>query len=317
MAGSDASTERRTGRPEQADRRTAGQRTFAIACCGEPDLALSMMGAGAIVKGWLPVDAGADLVLVDGRAGASPEPPVSDAYRLLVVGADDDPARAIASGLADDAVVVGDQRGLGLRLAVAARVIDGRRRAAGLIGQARRWSEEDPLTGLGNRRALSVELDALLRRARAGVPGALLLLDLDHYKRINDRYGHLVGDQVLRQVALAIADALRDDADGAFRWGGDELVVLLPGADERSALEVADRLRRGIGQLTVGGHGDEPDARITVSIGLVAIPAGRVATWVDALRAADQGLYAAKAMGRDRVCVGALPAATEPSPEGA
>ena len=95
--------------------------------------------------------------------------------------------------------------------------------------------------------------------------------------------------------------------------------MLLGGQDEGpgAAAGVTERLRANIGAPAVGGHGDEPDARITVSIGLVAIPAGRAATWVDVLRATDPGLYAANRMGRDRVCVGALPAATEASPKAA
>ena len=153
----------------------------------------------------------------------------------------------------------------------------------------------DPLTGLWNRRALE-ERFAVERayHASSGQPLALVLLDLDHFKRINDRYGHAVGDAVLREVGAALRNALRS-ADAVFRIGGEEFALLLAGADALQALRRTAGLREHVAQGRYGGL-DEP---VTFSAGVVATPDHGVR--LDALlAAADGALYQAKAQGRNR-----------------
>jgi diguanylate cyclase (GGDEF)-like protein/PAS domain S-box-containing protein len=154
----------------------------------------------------------------------------------------------------------------------------------------------DPLTGLANRRTFHERLDAECARAdRAGSPLALVMIDLDHFKRVNDTHGHQVGDEVLREVARRL-QACRRREDVVARMGGEELAWLLPGADAAQGLAAAERLRRDIRSLPFDTAG-----RQTASIGVAVHgddgPAGLV-------RRADLALYRAKSGGRD-ACVGA------------
>ena len=174
----------------------------------------------------------------------------------------------------------------------------------------REQATRDSLTGLYNRRyfdeALSTEL-ARARRERR--PVALAMLDIDHFKRFNDTWGHEAGDEVLRAVARTLAAKARG-YDIACRYGGEELALLLPGcrlADAVPKLEAIREAMRGL-KVVVGDRALPP---VTVSVG--------VAETTDAaadvlLRRADEALYEAKRRGRDRVCVGEAPAppSTEP-----
>jgi diguanylate cyclase (GGDEF)-like protein len=161
----------------------------------------------------------------------------------------------------------------------------------------------DAKTGLLNAAAWQREADTELSRAhRGGDPLALLLVDLDHFKRVNDTYGHLVGDQVLIGVATTLCNQLRD-YDIVGRFGGEEFVVLVPGADTVEACRVAERLRGRIGRLAVPA--EDGSIAVTVSIG-VALLRAHGEDLVELLAAADLALYRAKESGRDRVC---LPAA--------
>jgi diguanylate cyclase (GGDEF)-like protein len=125
------------------------------------------------------------------------------------------------------------------------------------------------------------------------------MLDLDHFKAINDRHGHAVGDAVLRAVGTLLLGRLRR-SDVACRYGGEEIVILLPGCDLDEASERAEEIRRAVADLSTTATGPLP--AVTVSIGVAAAPrsAPRLA---DALRAADAALYGAKHSGRDRVCI--------------
>ncbi|MFC4427702.1 GGDEF domain-containing protein [Deinococcus navajonensis] len=156
-----------------------------------------------------------------------------------------------------------------------------------------RLANADPLTGLPNRRALYPAIEALLAEVRGGTPGSLLLIDIDHFKRINDTYGHNVGDQTLQAVASLLSGALRTH-DQVGRWGGEEFLVVLPGADGPAALEVGRRLNETVARQVHGSAG-----QITVSIGLTRC------TPEDSLQSgvarADEALYRAKALGRNRV----------------
>lgn len=161
----------------------------------------------------------------------------------------------------------------------------------------------DPLTGLHNRRHLDRALRAdLASRPRAGTL-AVLVVDVDHFKAVNDRFGHAAGDRVLTAVAGTLAAAVRE-GDTAARLGGEEFVLVLPGADAAAALERAEQVRRAVAALRHPPDGGS--LRVTVSTGVAVCPADG-ATAGDLLEAADRALYAAKAGGRDRVvAAGAL-----------
>lgn len=163
----------------------------------------------------------------------------------------------------------------------------------------------DALTGLGNRRLLEGRLPGLLARARAEQsPLALALLDLDHFKQINDRHSHQIGDAVLRRVAALLTEQARA-GDLLVRWGGEELIWVLPGSNAEAAGQACERLR-----LAVGRHDWSSlatDLRVTLSQGLAVLPLGSAeGEEPEALIArADTALYAAKAAGRDRVVLAA------------
>jgi diguanylate cyclase len=154
----------------------------------------------------------------------------------------------------------------------------------------------DGLTGLGNRRQFLVLAEAELERhSRTGRPAALVVLDVDHFKTINDRYGHPVGDEVLCAVAEILRRCCRSP-DTPARFGGDEFVLLLPETDESGAAEVARRIRSQLDSLELA---NAPDLHCTVSLG--AAEATRDITGVDRwIERADAALYRAKAAGRDR-----------------
>lgn len=158
-------------------------------------------------------------------------------------------------------------------------------------------ADHDSLTGLLNRRAFDqAMLEVAARRGHAGEAACLLMIDIDHFKRINDSYGHEGGDVVLSGVAKVLSQSLRS-ADRAFRFGGEEFAVLLPGADRERAELAAERLRETIaaGAIAVDGR----NVRVTVSIGGAATT--DLADTRDFLKVADQALYRAKENGRNRV----------------
>jgi diguanylate cyclase (GGDEF)-like protein len=140
------------------------------------------------------------------------------------------------------------------------------------------------------------------RAVRTSTPLAVALLDLDRFKLINDTYGHLVGDEVLKRIAATMTEVLRD-YDLAGRFGGEEFVILLPQTRAVDALRIAERVRAHIAQLPIYTGGATGDERVpvTVSIGVVALDAGSRRELTELLAAADAALYRAKASGRDQV----------------
>jgi len=160
----------------------------------------------------------------------------------------------------------------------------------------------DGLTGLHNRRCFDERLAAEVRRCeRNDTPLALLMVDVDHFKRYNDRYGHQAGDDCLRRVAGALRTALRRPADLAARWGGEEFACLLGDTDAAGAHEVACQVERAIRGLGIE-HADAPPGVVTVSIGVAERTRGSAAAAAELVAAADARLYAAKQAGRGRVC---------------
>ncbi|HEX2316497.1 MAG TPA: GGDEF domain-containing protein [Thermomonospora sp.] len=161
----------------------------------------------------------------------------------------------------------------------------------------------DAKTGLLNAAAWQREADTELGRAhRTHEPLALLLIDIDYFKRVNDTHGHLVGDQVLIGVAATLCSQLRD-YDVVGRFGGEEFVVLLPGADTVEACRVAERLRGRVRRLTIPA--EEGTVGVTISVG-VSLLRTHGQDLIELLAAADLALYRAKESGRDRVCLPAL-----------
>jgi diguanylate cyclase (GGDEF)-like protein len=158
----------------------------------------------------------------------------------------------------------------------------------------------DPLTGLQNRRSL-FELGRVefARARRMKRPFCCMMLDLDHFKRINDEYGHLIGDQVLQEFARRCASSVRE-VDLVGRYGGEELVILLPETDRATSLQVAERLRRTTAATPIQAFGKE--IAVTVSIGVAA--GDENTTDLETLIArADQAMYIAKHKGRNQVAM--------------
>lgn len=171
-----------------------------------------------------------------------------------------------------------------------------------LTDELRRAALTDALTGLGNRRRFDEVLTReRLRAQRHGEPLSLLLIDIDHFKAYNDRYGHLAGDGCLRQVAGAIAMQARRPGDEAARYGGEEFAVLLPATDGAGARHIADGLLAAVVELGLLHAGSALcGGRVTVSVGATTMSGAlESAPFVDA---ADRALYLAKAQGRARTC---------------
>jgi diguanylate cyclase (GGDEF)-like protein len=156
----------------------------------------------------------------------------------------------------------------------------------------------DALTGLSNRRFLDEQMDRVLAEStRYGDPAALILLDLDYFKAINDTHGHLVGDQVLCHVAATLQDGVRG-VDVCARYGGEELAVLLPRTGLQGAVELAERLREMLEKRPLQLNGNP--LQVTASFGVASFPRD-APTSQALLSSADSALYRAKLAGRNRV----------------
>ncbi|KAB8043966.1 diguanylate cyclase [Janthinobacterium aquaticum] len=169
---------------------------------------------------------------------------------------------------------------------------------ASLLAQLEQQALHDALTSLPNRRAYEAQAEqAMARAARSGGPLAVGVADLDHFKKINDRYGHAVGDAVLRTVAQVLRDTARI-TDLAARLGGEEFGLLFPDATLAQAHGVAERIRAAIAN-TPTLLPDGTPLQVTMSIGVAALPPG--VTLDAAMSEADKALYAAKHQGRNQV----------------
>jgi diguanylate cyclase (GGDEF)-like protein len=169
-----------------------------------------------------------------------------------------------------------------------------------LQDQLQEQAIRDPLTGLFNRRFLeSTVVQELARCARDGVSMALVMIDVDHFKKVNDTFGHPAGDQVLKALATRLQAEVRA-SDCACRYGGEEFILLLPGMDVETAWTRADRWRQAFAEDTVTFG--ELRLQATISIGIAAFPA-HGDSLAELTRCADQALYDAKHTGRNRVVV--------------
>lgn len=158
-------------------------------------------------------------------------------------------------------------------------------------------ARQDALTGLANRLAVNEQLhEEFLRMKRTGGVYSVLLMDIDHFKQVNDTHGHEVGDHVLKHMARILQGAVRE-TDFVARFGGEEFLVILPDTDQGKAWAVAEKIRAAVADATVPAVG-----QVTLSIG-VAQAGSEEANEEDAVRRADKGLYQAKAEGRNRVAM--------------
>jgi len=158
----------------------------------------------------------------------------------------------------------------------------------------------DALTGLANRRRFDEHFAAeVVRAARSGEPLTLVLCDVDHFKRYNDRYGHQRGDACLVEVGRALEGLVRRPADLAARYGGEEFALVLPDTSQEGATQLAERLRSAVRALEFEHEGNDGHDVVTVSAGVATVTGG---AWTveDVVALADRALYDAKAGGRDR-----------------
>ena len=189
-------------------------------------------------------------------------------------------------------------------LAARARTQVRRKRYADFLRQKLDYSLEmavtDALTGLHNRRYMAGQLQALVGRAnQGGEPVAVLMMDIDHFKAVNDGFGHDAGDEVLREFAVRLATKVRA-VDLPCRMGGEEFVVVMPGTRLEDAVRIADRIRADMAGAPFPVMGGDAHLQITISIG-VASTTGRDDTPDALLKRADEGVYEAKSAGRNRV----------------
>jgi diguanylate cyclase (GGDEF)-like protein len=162
-----------------------------------------------------------------------------------------------------------------------------------------RMAAIDPLTGAYNRRFGATRLHEEFTRAeRSNTPLGILMIDLDHFKSINDTYGHIVGDRVLSRVSEVVRSAMRE-GDILVRYGGEEFMTLLPGSSASDTLGIAERIRRMVKECEIK-DGDQK-IQVTASIGGIAYPDAEVESEEDLVRGADEALYSAKHGGRDKI----------------
>lgn len=176
------------------------------------------------------------------------------------------------------------------------------RKLSGAYRMLHEQSIIDPLTGIHNRRFFLKRAGEEFRRAeREGAPLALVMVDVDYFKRFNDHYGHLEGDACLRSIADVMKAHLRRPPDCLARYGGEEFVILLPNTPADGAKNVAEALRRSVEELQIGNEASLCGSVVTVSLGVAATPGVEGVTYEQLLKAADDALYRAKHSGRNRI----------------
>lgn len=213
----------------------------------------------------------------------------------------------MSAGADDYLVKPLDPADLQARLVAAARVTSLHRQLADQRIELERLNcdlaevaRRDPLTGLGNRRALEEDLALLEARvSRYGHTYAVALLDIDYFKSYNDNHGHQAGDEVLRAVAAELKDQARS-GDALYRYGGEEFLCIFPEQSLATATQAVQRMRRGVAQLAID-HLNNPPGVITVSAGVAQMDASHSRSMSEVLKEADEALYRAKDLGLNRV----------------
>ena len=182
-------------------------------------------------------------------------------------------------------------------------VCDRLRNDTAIIANSEQKARRDPLTGILNRYGFDQLLRRLQQRHRfEHMPMSLIMADIDYFKRVNDRYGHLIGDQVLALVAQTIYNNVRP-TDHCARYGGEEFAIILPNTELSEAAQIAERVRVAVSAATLEQHeqADEFEwPQVTISLGVAQISADDTLTSL--VDNADQALYRAKRLGRNRVC---------------
>ncbi|WEK03236.1 MAG: GGDEF domain-containing protein [Candidatus Devosia phytovorans] len=163
-------------------------------------------------------------------------------------------------------------------------------------------SDQDPLTKVGNRRHFDTTLTDLVEQHHSTGRLALLLLDLDHFKLINDQYGHQMGDACLKTVGHVLTTLCEPHSFIPARFGGEEFAVLMPGADLAEAVIFAERMRVEVSRLTIATSGDGSSVSVTTSIGVASLADVRPRSSNALIEASDRALYKAKSEGRNSVC---------------
>lgn len=214
-----------------------------------------------------------------------------------------DPSATVANSMAQ--VVAGTSQFRESMQAVNAELDHNKAEVDRLTAELSRLREDvltDPLTGLMNRRGFDATLEDLKRRVEEGEePFSIVMIDIDHFKKINDTHGHLVGDRVLQRVGATMRSCVRG-SDFCARYGGEEFALLLPGTATAGARTVVDHMRNALRRAQVPGL--KPGvtvSQVTVSAGVTAFTRGDAVE--DCIRRADTSLYASKNAGRDRVTV--------------
>ena len=170
-----------------------------------------------------------------------------------------------------------------------------------MLTQVETLAITDPLTGLFNRRRFEAILQKEFKRAqRYEYPLSCLMIDIDHFKKVNDTYGHQAGDSVLREISQLIQANIRE-VDTASRWGGEEFAILSPSTTKENAVPFAARILKAVSQHTFF---ELRDKKVTISIGVAGIPDPSIDTEEKLMNTADLALYQAKRKGRKRVEVG-------------
>lgn len=165
--------------------------------------------------------------------------------------------------------------------------------------QMQKLAAIDGLTGLYNQRFGSIRLQEEFGRAiRSNLPLSLLMFDIDHFKSVNDTYGHLIGDRVLLSIAKCATAAIRE-GDVLLRYGGEEFLCILPGASHNDAIIIAERIRIMVMDNIV--KNGEQEIKVTISVGVASFPSTEIADCKQFIKLADDAMYTAKEMGRNRV----------------
>jgi two-component system, cell cycle response regulator len=192
-----------------------------------------------------------------------------------------------------------DQNELQVRLRAGTRLVDLQAQLLKAREELREQATHDSLTRLWNRSYILGELDRELARSeRDASPLGVVIVDLDHFKNINDTYGHLAGDAVLREAARRMQSSVRQ-YDSIGRYGGEEFLILFPGCGETESYAQADRLRKQLSQTEMSVN--DSLVRVTASFGVTSRPPGERWTEETLIRKADEALYLAKKAGRNRV----------------
>ena len=215
-------------------------------------------------------------------------------YLIMITSKSASVVPAMDAGADDFIAKPFDLEELKVRLRAGQRII-------GLQQELERRALQDSLTGVLNRGAISQALDIeLRRRSRTQLPAAVVMVDVDHFKQVNDTHGHAIGDDVLKEVARRMAAALRP-YDALGRFGGEEFLVVLPDCSPASAYEVAERVRSAVAASPAAVSGTRSGVAVTVSLGVACIEGYSQETGHSLMNRADAAMYRAKTTGRNRV----------------